>query len=149
VEALLQLLEFGLKPHALARMLLGLVERLALRRLCPHCRAARTVTPEEAALLALSTAAPVWESHGCDICGDGFLGRRMLYGVWPMDEALTGRIRAIDPAIKPTIAALTEWRNSNPLSVSVAAREAVLAGEVTFADAQLLLTPAVTNENGS
>jgi len=138
-EALLQLVKFGLSRDGLARALLGIVERVALRRLCPHCRTVRRVTPAEADLLGVSPSAEIWESGNCKVCGDGFLGHRMLYGVWPMDEELAGHIRALEPPGTP----LMEWRDRHPLSVGMAAREAVLGGEATLEDARILLSQAV------
>ena len=135
VEMLLHLVELGLSRDSLARALLGMVERVALRRLCPHCRTSREATSEEAELLGASVPLEVGRSQRCDVCGDGFLGRRVLYGLWPMDEDLGQRIRSLEPPGT----ALIEWRDRHPLSVKGAVREAVLAGDVLLEDARFAL----------
>lgn len=57
VEAILRLIEFEVSRDGLARALLGMVEHVAVRRLCPHCRIARLVAPEEAEVLSASPSA--------------------------------------------------------------------------------------------
>jgi type II secretory ATPase GspE/PulE/Tfp pilus assembly ATPase PilB-like protein len=136
VEAILRLLDFEVSRDSLARALLGVVEHLAVRRLCPQCKAARVVTPEEAEALSASSSAQIWEARMCESCGDGFLGRRMLYGLWSVDEEFTRYIR--NPEL--STAELAEWRDRSPYSINVAAKEAVLNGEVSFDDVKLLLT---------
>ncbi|MDA0745221.1 MAG: ATPase, T2SS/T4P/T4SS family [bacterium] len=135
VQALLWLLDNGLTRDALGRALLGVVERVALRRLCPHCRTARTVTPTEAKLLSVDSNVEIHEPAGCETCGDGFLGRRICYGLLPMDEDLARLLSTPDPLEHP----LAAWRNQNPLSAANAARECVLAGETSLDDALPLL----------
>lgn len=136
VEALLTLIGYGLSRDGLAQTLLGTVERIAFRRLCPHCRVSRPSTVEEAELLGISNSAEIWESQGCLTCRGGFLGHRMIYGVWAVDEDLAGLIRSLEP---PGVL-LNRWCEKNPFSAEVAVREAVLAGDVTFKDARILLT---------
>ena len=138
VEALLQLVALGLSKDSLARMLLGVVERVAVRRLCPHCRTARPMSADEAELLGVSPPAEVHDKGGCGVCADGFLGKRTLYALWIADDELRERIRTVEPPGEP----LVEWRGRNPLSLRHAAREAVLAGEVALADARSLLRGA-------
>jgi hypothetical protein len=58
----------------------------------------------------------------------------MLYGVWLMDEELVRHIKSLEaPGTN-----LIEWRDRNPLSVGIAAREAAMAGEITLEDARFL-----------
>ena len=121
----------------LARALLGLVERASLRRLCPHCRVARTVTPEEAACLGLPDTAQIYESPGCDVCGDGFLGRRALFGLLQMDGELADLIRSADVSA----AALEAWRGQGALSLPVSVRATLLSGEISPEDAGTFLRP--------
>ena len=134
VEALQLLIGHGLSRDALARTLLGVVERAALRQLCPHCRVRRDASAEEGALLGALSAA-VWEARGCEACGDGYLGRRMVYGVWPADGALAEAIRLPDvSAVR-----LSQLRDESEVCMRTAVREAVLAGQVSIEDARMLL----------
>ena len=139
VEALVQLRDYELNRDGLARSLLGLVERMGMRRLCGHCRARRPVEADEAALLDVSEDAAVWEARGCDVCGDGYFGRRMLYGVWVMDESLAALVRSPEGVVE----GLEAWRDSNAFSLGHAAREAVLAGDITVDDARPWLSACV------
>ena len=139
VEGLQLIIGHGLSRNVLARTLLGMSERIALRRLCPQCRASRAATRDEAKLLD-APSAEVWDAQGCDACGDGYAGRMALYGVWPVDEESAEAIRQPDTSI----ARLNQLCDQSDLSVRAAAREAVLAGEVSLQDARMLLMRAVS-----
>lgn len=69
----------------------------------------------------------------------------MLYGLWSVDEELVRYIR--DPELSST--GLVKLRDRSPYSMSIAAKEAVLNGEVAFDDVRLLLiqTPWIRDEN--
>ena len=131
LEALEQLLRLELPREALARVLLGGVERAVLRRLCPHCRVPRPLEEAEAACLGAAAGTEIRAPAGCPRCGDGFLGRRTAYGVWPADEALSTWIRV--PEAPPPAA--------GELSLERAVRRAVLAGEVDLEEADPWLSP--------
>jgi len=129
-EALLHLLTLAPSREVFARTLLGAVERVALRRLCPHCRVA--VESADGA----ARPARTYVSGTCEVCGDGFLGRRAVYGVWIADAELADLLRRPDLPAE----ALFAWDGGNPLSLRAAATEAVAAGDVALEDAETLLT---------
>ena len=135
IEALLRLVAMEVSREGIATTLLAIVERRALRRLCPHCRAARPLADGEAAQLAADPGTQVFEPAHCDICGDGFLGRRMLHGLLLADAELPGLIRTLEPPAQP----LFEWRRRSPHGLAHAAPYAILAGDVALRDAALLL----------
>jgi len=123
-----RLLRFELERDALARYLHGIIERISLRRLCPDCRGQRPLEASEATLLQADSAATVGVRSTCDRCGDGFSGRRQLYGLWPADDSLLTWIRD-ETGDKPLPTPPPE------LSLASAARQAVLDGELILEDA--------------
>jgi type II secretory ATPase GspE/PulE/Tfp pilus assembly ATPase PilB-like protein len=129
----------GLAPcrEAFSQALVGVVERMAMRRLCPDCRVPCEIDPDEAEWLGVEPSARAYSNGQCDTCGDGFLGRRGVYGIWLVDDELAGLVRAPELPAE----AIDRWDCQNRLSLRVAIREAVLAGDVTLADARRLLSP--------
>lgn len=128
LDGLGQLFRLEIDRPGLTRVLLGVVERAALRRLCSACRAGRPLEPSEAEMLDTDPTTNISAARTCDQCGDGFSGRRYLCGLWPADDALTGWIRAADPQARPPAAPAE-------LSLGYAARQAVLDGEVLLEEA--------------
>ena len=128
LEALEQLLRFEVEREALARSLLGLIERAVLRRLCPHCRGGRVLQAGEAEELGVAEGVEIGVRDACQVCGDGFLGRRAVFGLWPADESLAAWIRA--PEAPPV-------QSQGGLSLAHAVRQAVLEGEVELAETRL------------
>lgn len=137
VEALLKLAGLGLSREALARSLLCVVERVSLRRVCLRCADKAPLGEEHAKRLYLEPGVQVSRPASCDVCGDGFLGRRMVFGAWVADDALRKGILAMEAPGAP----LREWNAANPLSLAHAAADAVLSGEVFPEDALALSAP--------
>ena len=137
VDAVAQFLAMGVSKDALARSLLACVERQSARRLCPDCRDRRALDPEVAREFGLVDVVEAGVAGRCDVCADGFVGRRLLYGVWMMDPALTKAIGAFEPPGK----LMMEWNAGNPLSLSSAAKAAVASGEVVVEDVTRFLAP--------
>lgn len=123
-----RLLRFELERHSLARYLRGTIERISLRCLCPDCRSRRPLEAEEAALLGADSVATVGVPSSCDRCGDGFVGRLQLYGLWPADAPLLAWIRdPVEDAPPPTPPA--------ELALASAVRQAVLDGKLLLEEA--------------
>lgn len=131
VEAVLYLIDLEISRAGLAQVLLGGVERWALRRLCPMCRAIRESSFDERAFLGDSITR-VFEPQGCDVCGDGFMGWTRRFGIWPVDAALADAVRNLERPGPGT--PLIEWGMHNNLSFVHAVRSAVIDGEVAVKD---------------
>ena len=134
LDGLRQLLSWEIDRQLLARDLLGLVEWTGLRRLCPHCRQRRDLAAHEAGETGVPQGSPVGVRQGCPVCGDGFAGRRAVYGLWPMDRNLDAWIRT--PEAPET---LLEDHLSGELSLRQVVRQAVLSEEVEWGEAAAIL----------
>ena len=134
-EALLRMVEFGIGKDVLARDLLGMVARRSLRRVCPSCAGRRAPTDEEATALRAGPGASLAVPVGCGECGDGFRDRRVLQDLW----ANTPQVAALVRAVEPPAQELRAWARTLEHGIADAARAAVLAGEIAFADVASLL----------
>jgi general secretion pathway protein E len=135
ISAMERLLNEELSRIAFADALLGIVERRTLHRLCDACKAAKEADGEEARRLSVAQGTQLYEPRGCEACLDGFAGKRAAYGLWLPDEALVRTLMKFElPADR-----LADWDTTNPLSLASAARQAVLAGDVSLAEAANLL----------
>ncbi len=130
-KAVQKLLDFELDRAALGRALLGGIDKAVVRRLCPRCSQCRPLRDEEAAQLGVAIGTEGRTPVGCSVCGDGYVGRRPVYGLWTVDAELTAWIA--DPQAElPHLPIDSE-------SLTAALRRAVLAGEVTPEEALALL----------
>ena len=123
IEAVQKLLEFEIDRAALSRVLLGGTDKAVVRRLCPQCAQRRLLRDEEAARLNAAVGDGVGTPAGCSACGNGFVGRRPVYGLWPADAELAAWIA--DPQADPPLAPIGSE------SLTAALRRAVLDGEAT------------------
>ena len=126
-----RLTDLGADRHALTRALLGGVERVIVRRLCPECRVRNRASDDEVAALGFGTDAAVAHPAGCSRCRDGYAGRRAVYGLW-RDGPELARALTAGPNERHSTA-------SGEQDFEEAVRGAVVDGEVTAADAVALL----------
>lgn len=131
IEAVQKLMEFEIDRSALGRALLGGVDKVVVRRLCPRCAQRRPLRDDEAARLGAVVGDEVGTPVGCSACGDGYVGRRSVYGLWPADTELAAWIA--DPQADPPLPP------AGPDSLTAALRQAVLDGEVTPEEALAFL----------
>ncbi len=86
-----RLVELGLKRHAIASGLSGVVAQRLVRELCTRCREEETIATLDAEMLGLSLSQRVYRATGCDQCnGTGYHGRLGIFELFPV----TGAIRA-------------------------------------------------------
>jgi type II secretory ATPase GspE/PulE/Tfp pilus assembly ATPase PilB-like protein len=135
VGALARLRDLGCSGRFLAEHMLGMLVRRPSRRMCSSCRRTRTPTPEERELLACGPDATVAEPVGCNECGDGYVGRRMLHVVLPASAELSQHLMAADEDPDQ----LRAWALRQPMSFVHSAREAALSHEVAVGDIEALL----------
>ncbi|MFT5088155.1 MAG: type II secretory ATPase GspE/PulE/Tfp pilus assembly ATPase PilB-like protein [Candidatus Latescibacterota bacterium] len=136
LPALESLASGGSDRQVFVRALLGMVESVALRRLCPHCRTMQPASDDAVEKVNIEPGVAIGEAQGCECCGDGYLGRRLLFGVWPLDEQLVEWASTLEPRAVPP-APLGE------LSLQQAMRLAVLDGEVHWSEALPYLAEGV------
>ncbi len=131
IEAVQKLLEFEIDRAALSRVLLGGTDKAVVRRLCPQCAQRRLLRDEEAARLNAAVGDEVGTPAGCSACGNGFVGRRPVYGLWSADAKLAAWVAdpQVDPPLPPVGAE----------SLTAALRRAVLDGEATPEEALVFL----------
>lgn len=93
--AVARLADMGVHPYLVADTLVMTVAQRLVRLLCPHCKRAVAATDEVKRMLCLSRVERYFEAVGCEHCYyTGFSGRRAIYEVIPMDEALCAAARS-------------------------------------------------------
>jgi type II secretory ATPase GspE/PulE/Tfp pilus assembly ATPase PilB-like protein len=88
-------IDMGLQPYQVAATLRLCIAQRLVRRLCPHCRKPRPMTPAEAAVIARpqSAGVTIYEPGGCDKCNErGYRGRVGIFELLPIDDDLARRI---------------------------------------------------------
>jgi type II secretory ATPase GspE/PulE/Tfp pilus assembly ATPase PilB-like protein len=84
----------------LASCLRGALAQRLVRKLCPACRRATTMTmdtpglPPEVKVRHLGKT--IWEAGGCEQCLEGFRGRSGVFEWLPVDSGLRGLIRGVE-----------------------------------------------------
>ena len=85
-------MHFGLNMFGFMSALNGVVVQRLLRRLCPHCRGERDVSPADLAVFSRhGVAAPgtLWRAVGCQAClSSGYAGRFVVAEVHRVDHKL-------------------------------------------------------------
>lgn len=99
--AVVRLAEMGVEPYLLAATLRLSVGQRLVRLLCRHCRTEALGPlpfPDDIQRLCghdPGQPAPHWTAKGCDHCGrTGYYGRRAIFEVMPLTEALRARLLA-------------------------------------------------------
>ncbi|MDR1671287.1 MAG: GspE/PulE family protein, partial [Alistipes sp.] len=85
-----RLVDMGIHPYLVSGTLVMCVAQRLVRLLCPHCK-----RPE----------GEHWVAVGCDRCYyTGYSGRRAIYEVIPIDDALSAAIRHQEPDVEAMLA---------------------------------------------
>jgi len=82
-----RMLDLDVDPHALSAAMGGFVAQRLVRKLCPHCRRPRDITPDSIEQLryngidfsTLNHPGIVYEPGGCEHCRDGWVGRLPVF----------------------------------------------------------------------
>ncbi|MFO0388625.1 MAG: GspE/PulE family protein [Alphaproteobacteria bacterium] len=88
--AIPRLNDIGIPSHLLAGSLIGCLAQRLARKLCTHCRKARSATAEECKILGVDAAKPptIYEAVGCERCNrKGYKGRTAIVEVLRIDRA--------------------------------------------------------------
>ena len=105
--AISRLINLGTSPFQLASALLGAVAQRLVRKICPKCKEAYSISREEVESLpdheAIGEGAQAYRGVGCDACGHtGYFGRQGLYEILEASTTLRNMIveRSSDDQIK-------------------------------------------------
>ena len=101
ISAIPRLTDLGIPPYLLSSSLLGLSAQRLGRRLCPICREAYTLTPEEWTSLGggeVQGPVDLYRAVGCHACGDsGYNGRISLAEIIRIGPELRNLIDSHQP----------------------------------------------------
>lgn len=95
VGVITRLADLGLERFLIAATVRMAIAQRLVRKLCPHCRAARPMTTTEALSLGRRELAgqKIYEPTGCVYCaGRGFNGRVAMFEMLPIDQRLAAMI---------------------------------------------------------
>ena len=97
VGAITRLQDIGVGAYLIASSVKGVLAQRLVRRLCPQCKQAYTLSTEEAAQLGDNqlTGSNAYKACGCQACNQtGYRGRIGVYELLVIDEALSELIHA-------------------------------------------------------
>lgn len=126
--ALKEITELGFSHCDLSRYFRAACEFTAIPRLCPDCRAPRTMLAEEAEMLEEHATAQLYIAVGCEQCQAGYRGNLSVWGLL-CDSDLEGT-RSPDGEAPLTRSGGKPL--SGDTSLAAALRCAALAGDATF-----------------
>jgi general secretion pathway protein E len=95
IGAITRLRDMGVEPFLLSSSLIGVLAQRLVRKLCPHCKTAHTITDSERQWLDLTTdeSYTVYSAGSCEKCNYlGYSGRSGLYEFVPIDNKLKDMI---------------------------------------------------------
>ncbi len=97
VGALFRLLDLGIETYLLNSSLMGIVAQRLIRKICPSCKEAKTISKDESDLFQKAvgrTPRQLFNSRGCEYCGSiGFKGRMGIFEVLVIDPNIRELLR--------------------------------------------------------
>jgi type II secretory ATPase GspE/PulE/Tfp pilus assembly ATPase PilB-like protein len=137
-SAATRLTEMGAAPYLICGALLGALAQRLARKLCPHCREARTATAAELVELGIGTGdvTQIYEPVGCSECDrTGYRGRVGVFELVAMEAGLRDLIMRRAPADSVRKAAAA----AGAALLAEDARQKVLNGSTSFEEIRPLL----------
>jgi general secretion pathway protein E len=101
-SAIVRLLDLGVQPFLISATVIGIIAQRLVRKICPHCKKMRELSPEERDYLVIGDQSRlVWEGEGCKECrGTGYKGRTGIFEVLDLNEKIksmvTGSVELAD-----------------------------------------------------
>lgn len=87
-EALARMLDMEIEPYLLAVSICGVLSQRLVRKLCPYCKAVRSVSLEERKIFNLFCD-NIYEPKGCSKCrGTGYIGRIGIHEYLPYNHEI-------------------------------------------------------------
>ena len=84
-----RLINMGIPKYLVADSLLGAISQRLVRKLCPKCKAAKTTTPAEMALLGVNEPVTIYEPTGCRYCNNtGYVGRIGVFEIMVLTDEM-------------------------------------------------------------
>ena len=131
VSTLDRLTDMGIEPYMLATALKGVISQRLVRRVCTHCRAPYTPTPEELENMGMNpnaTDVKFYRGAGCPECfNSGYRGRIVVAEALVIDRAIRDAVHH-EVSRDQLMAAV---RNSSFQPIMENARDLVLRGITT------------------
>jgi type II secretion system protein E len=91
-----RLLDMGIEPFLVASSLIGVLAQRLVRTLCPNCKVPYKPTPEQMRQIGLypeeSGTTTLYRAGRCDLCRDGYLGRKGVFELLAVDEDVRRQI---------------------------------------------------------
>ena len=142
VGAVFRLLDLGVEPYQVASGLSAVIAQRLVRRLCPHCRKARPVTPSDKRALAdlmdeeeAAKVETLYDARGCPKClGTGYLGRKAVFEVMHVTE----RVREAVLGGADAASLHAALRSTGYKRLKTAAAELAVKGDTTLDEADKL-----------
>lgn len=117
--ALARLHDMGVESFLLSSSILGVLAQRLVRLLCPHCKTARPLKPDERELMQMEHQPTgqglIYEPVGCPEChGQGYHGRSGIYELVPIDDKLrqmihhNDNIHAMEAYVRPNIPSIRQ-----------------------------------------
>ena len=91
-----RLLDMGIEPFLVASSLIGVLAQRLVRTLCSNCKVPFKPTPEQMREIGLypedSTATTLYRAGRCELCRDGYIGRRGAFELLMVDDEVRRQI---------------------------------------------------------
>lgn len=134
-SAITRLRDLDIESFLIASTLLGVIAQRLVRKVCPHCAARGSITPQQQELLGITGDADTFSrlrrGEGCQQCRHtGFKGRRGIFEIIDVDTRIRALIR--DNADEKVIAKTAQEAGTEPLLSS--AIKNLLNGQTTIED---------------
>lgn len=136
VSSLTRLIDMGLAPYLVAAAINGVVAQRLLRKLCPHCKEKRDLSPEDNYYSGAKNLQAAYFAVGCPDCNNtGYQGRIAIQEIFVLDNKIKEMI--VNNQSKEQIEAYA--RQQGMLSLKEDGLKKVASGETDLAELQRII----------
>lgn len=89
-SAVMRLVDMGIESYLVSSAVIGVVSQRLIKELCPNCKKTYKANSIEKNILGLNTEDDVvlYKANGCNMCNNGYKGRRAVHEVMIVDEEI-------------------------------------------------------------
>ncbi|CAM3581481.1 GspE/PulE family protein [Erysipelothrix urinaevulpis] len=93
LSSVTRLIDMGTESYMVGSSVKAVIAQRLVRKNCPHCKVQRRLSHEDRLLFQDNSILSYYQGKGCERCNNtGYLGRKAVFEVIPIDEHLQGMI---------------------------------------------------------
>ena len=85
-----RLVDMGIESYLVSSAVIGIISQRLVKRLCDNCKTSYEASYSEKKIMGIDVEKELilYKSNSCDLCNNGYKGRKAIYEIMPVNESI-------------------------------------------------------------